>query len=279
MSCMISMLNETHQHSMLDLLINPPVEKKNSPPKINNQNIKTEKLTENALKSFNSWSFKREQPDAIDLMRKRVGARVADAQPVSFVLYWGKGPRDVLADPDLQCLRFLSTMAQRIKDAHAPGAAIKLIFTDTHAELNGHSRQAALGYFDSVLNRATEFGFAGCLLGDLVAEATRTPGFAVSEQEPETDVLEKLHACARKWYGGEDSLQGAKTYYQANMVEKLAVELAFPDSIFVTFNGSEFRSLFPARMPIFYMYSTKRGCAVKPWFVAAPAETAEALTV
>jgi hypothetical protein len=59
-----------------------------------------------------------------------------------------------------------------------------------------------------------------------------------------------------------------------NMIEKQAVEAAFPDAIFITFNGSEFRSLFPDRMPIFYMYSVRRGVAVKPWFM--PAEREEA---
>jgi L-tyrosine isonitrile synthase len=52
-----------------------------------------------------------------------------------------------------------------------------------------------------------------------------------------------------------------------NMVEKRAVEFAFPRSIFVTFNGSEFRSLFPERLPVFYMYSLRRGVSIKPWFL------------
>jgi hypothetical protein len=59
-----------------------------------------------------------------------------------------------------------------------------------------------------------------------------------------------------------------------NMIEKQAVEAAFPEAIFVTFNGSGLRTLFPDRMPIFYMYSIRRGVAVKPWFM--PAEPEEA---
>ena len=49
-------------------------------------------------------------------------------------------------------------------------------------------------------------------------------------------------------------------------------ELAFPNAVFITFNGSEFRCLFPDRMPIFYMYSLKRGVAVKPWFLPDEAQ-------
>src|SRR5260370_41864797 len=52
-----------------------------------------------------------------------------------------------------------------------------------------------------------------------------------------------------------------------NMVERRAVELAFPRSIFITFNCSELRSLFPEHLPIFYMYSLRRGTGVKPWFL------------
>ena len=58
------------------------------------------------------------------------------------------------------------------------------------------------------------------------------------------------------------------------MIEKQAVEAAFPDAVFVTFNGSGLRPLFPDRMPVFYMYSVRRGVAVKPWFM--PAELEEA---
>jgi hypothetical protein len=54
-----------------------------------------------------------------------------------------------------------------------------------------------------------------------------------------------------------------------NMIEKRAVELAFPRAIFITFSGSHLRCLFPARLPIFYMYSMRRGTSVKPWFLAA----------
>ena len=58
-----------------------------------------------------------------------------------------------------------------------------------------------------------------------------------------------------------------------NLIEQRVVERAFPGSIFVTFNGSDLRSLFPTQLPIFYMYSLRRGVAVKPWFL--PAEPAK----
>ncbi len=242
------------------------------------QNHKFRNNTDAIVKAFNSWSFKREQPDNAEMMRKQICTSVNESRPVSFVLYWGKGPRIGFADPDLQCLRFLAALAERIKGVYAHGVAITLIFTDTHAELNGHDRGAALAYFNAVSNGALDFNFDSCLLGDLVAKVSEVIGFEAQDETPNPEILKKLHICAQKWYGGgSDTLQGARSYYQANMIEKRAVELAFPGSIFITFNGSEFRSLFPERLPVFYMYSMKRGCAVKPWFIDAPMDRKEAL--
>jgi hypothetical protein len=48
--------------------------------------------------------------------------------------------------------------------------------------------------------------------------------------------------------------------------------MAFPHSIFITFNGSRLRALFPEHLPIFYMYSLRRGFSAKPWFVASDSE-------
>ncbi len=226
---------------------------------------------ETILQAFNTWSFKREQPDNAPLLLQAVSSAVQLAQPVPFVLYWGKGPRCELAEPDTICLNFLAALDARLRQVYEPGAAIKLIFTDTHATLNGHTPKAMRDYFGAVEPVARARGFSTCLLSDLVAQADAA-GSVNWAAEPITDeVLQKLGACAAKWFRGEGTpLDGATRYFQMNMVEKQAVQLAFPRSIFVTFNNSEFRCLFPERMPIFYMYSLRRGTGVKPWFMAGP---------
>ncbi len=226
---------------------------------------------ETVLRSFNTWAFKREQPADPQLMLQTISHAIALAAPVSFVLYWGKGPRCRVDEPDIACLDYLDALARRVRDAYAPGTAITLIFTDTHAELNGHSPHGVHEYFAEISACAGERGFETCFLSQLTRSAQADAAWAANEDVvvPE-ETLRRLSASARKWYRGDGTIgQGALKYYQMNMIERRAVELAFPQSIFVTFNGSDLRSLFPSCLPIFYMYSLRRGVSVKPWFLPA----------
>lgn len=200
-------------------------------------------------------------------MRQVIGRAVHRKEPVPFVLYWGKGPRNKAGAPEATCLSYLSSFADRIRRVYEKGAALALICTDTHANLNGHAAQAIDDYFNSVRTQAQSFGFTDCRLTELV-RVSQEAGVAANDADPDPLTLQKLSDCAAKWYRGEGSAnEGALEYYRMNMIEKRAVEFAFPNAMFVTFNGSEFRSLFPDHMPIFYMYSLKRGVAVKPWFL------------
>lgn len=223
------------------------------------------------IKSFNTWAFKREQPGNPERLVPVVEAAAQAGRPLEFVLYWGKGPRAAIAAPDLACLDYLGQLAERVRQVYAPGAIFRLIFTDTHASLNGHPAEAMNAYFGAIDAAAQARGFASTRLSDVVAFASET-GATATEEEPSGEILASLIACAAKWYRGEGSTeQGALDYHRMNMVEKRAVAAAFPEAIFVTFNGSEFRDLFPATMPIFYMYSLRRGVGVKPWFMTAQA--------
>src|SRR5580704_3313902 len=117
---------------------------------------------ETVLRSFNTWAFKREQPADPQLMSHMISELIAQGEPVSFVLYWGKGPRCRLGEPDIECLEYLGTLAQRVREAYKPGTVFRLIFTDTHAELNGHAPHGVREYFAEVGAYAVERGFETC---------------------------------------------------------------------------------------------------------------------
>lgn len=227
-------------------------------------------LAEAILKSFNTWAYKREQPSDLDAMLAVIEARAAADRPISFVLYWGKGPRDTLAAPDRQCLDHLAAMARRIEVVYSAGAHFTLLATDTHARLNGHAECAIDSYFDAVARAAGEHGMALVRLGALVAALPDevSDATAAAHDVATGAMLDMLGSCAAKWYrGGDDAEEGARRYLAMNLVERCAVEAHFPDSIFITFNGSAYRAMFPRRLPVFYMYSLRRGTSVKPWFL------------
>jgi hypothetical protein len=218
------------------------------------------------LQAFNTWAYKREQPTEPQVLLRSIASAIAKNDPISFVLYWGKGPRDSIAEPELACLDYLGQMRQRIENVYAPGAQFTLILTDTHASLNGHHKAAISNYFHAVRRVADPRFFSCCHLSDLV-EIVQQVAPEDDAKQPDAEILRKLEHCASKWYRGEESFSdGASNYYSMNMVERRAVEVVFPTSIFITFNGSEYRELFPASLPVFYMYSIKKGVSEKPWF-------------
>jgi hypothetical protein len=225
---------------------------------------------EKVLQAFNTWAFKREQPDNPLLMLQTISRSIALGEPIPFVLYWGKGPRSAIDAPEIECLEYIASLTRRVGEIYPQGTAVELIFTDTHAELNGHSPPSTRAYFAEIEACARKFGFAHCWMSHLTKAAGLAATDTLDDPSPDDGTLERLATSAAKWYRGHESPErAALIYYKLNMVEKRAVEIAFPHSIFITFNGRQLRCLFPKRLPIFYMYSLRRGVSIKPWFFSA----------
>lgn len=231
-----------------------------------NGHIPSPQVLDRVVQSFNTWAFKREQPSDSDLLRRFVQRAMFRAEPISFVLYWGKGPRATFSTFERQCLSYLESMATRISRVHAAGARFEIVYTDTHARLNGHAADQIDLYHRELVAAADRGHFTCCRLADLCgAFPVRAEDVA---NDPPEEVIDSLVRSANKWYrGGASPDDGARQYYKMNMIEREVIEHVFPTSIFLTFNGSELRPLFPRNLPIFYMYSIKRGVAVKPWFM------------
>jgi L-tyrosine isonitrile synthase len=223
---------------------------------------------EQILRSFNTRAFKREKPEKPELMLEFITRAHARHEPISFVEYWGKGLRPTLAAPEFACLDFLNSMISRIGEIYEPGTDFTLVFTDTHAALNGHSQASIHSYFQDLVRAARRYRFNICLLSTLMKAADLPPDETSEQQVPPAEVLAELRHSAVKWFKGEGSPEeGAIRYFRANMVERRVMERAFPRSIFITFNGSQLRSLFPDTLPIFYMFSLRHGISDKPWFL------------
>ena len=248
---------------------------KSDRPRPSRRDASDKVIVEAIDRAFNTWAFKREQPSDAELLQRCIASAVARGAPIPFVLYWGKGPRAEFADCDGQCLDYLASLSKRIAQRYPPGAIITLVCTDTHALHNGHSALSIQSYFTAIERAAATRHFACCRLGTL------TPTTALAEMLPVVDeipseTMQRLVRAAHRWYKGDGTaIEGARSYYRMNMTEKRAIERAFPETIFITFNGSDCRPLFPEQLPIFYMYSLKRGTSTKPWFMNADGSSAE----
>ena len=206
---------------------------------------RTRVVTEDVVRSFNTWAFKREQPSDLILLHKTVGQAVAQSRPVPFVLYWGKGPRSVVGAPEEQCLDYIATLELKIRAVYAPGARITLLLTDTHAELNSYSDLEIYTYYQSMEVAATQRGFNCQLLSKIVRTTQPVPATYIAERLDE-ELLGRLTTSATKWYRGDEApARAAERYFSLNMIEWRAVGELYSDAIFVTFNSSHFRLLFP----------------------------------
>jgi L-tyrosine isonitrile synthase len=225
---------------------------------------------QSVVDTFNTWYFKREQPADRTLLLQSIARAIQHSQPVSFVLYWGKGERNAISLPDVQCLDYLQELTSRIASVYSAGACLTLIFTDTHAALNGFPVSGTARYFSDMRTEAERRNLSTSLLSEVVSKAPSENCHHDNDDIP-PELLATLTASAQKWYGGElGAREGAIAYYRQNMIEKRAVQDVFPHSVFITFNGRTQRLLFPNNLPIFYMYSLRRGIAVKPWFMPSP---------
>ncbi len=230
-----------------------------------------QKMGEEVVKSFNTWRFKRSHPSSLELLQEFVGRAVSAKNSIPFVLYWGKGLRVQSGVNERACLDYLLEMGQRIGNAYGAGAHFDILYTDTHANLNGH-RACDIEEYMNNLKADCGNDFRVWKLSDVVAASkVNDSDVAVMPDEEVTEMVQRLVGCAEKWYrGGGQAADGAERYFWMNMVERIAVERTFSNSIFVTFNGSDMRPLFPLQLPIFYMYSVKKGTSVKPWFMDEP---------
>ena len=224
--------------------------------------------SDEVLKAFNTWAFKREQPYDISLLRSFVSHAVRKEVPVSFIAYWGKGPRNEIADPDLQCLPYLQQMMHRIDTIHKPRSELHLLLTDSHARLNDHKARSINKYFKAAEAAAHQRGFSSCRLQSPTAYMQLAPKMIFSQDlEHPKELLVELKKSSTKWHqGGKSVGVGAKRSFDMNIVKRRVIEKICLTSVSITLDSSDTCVLFPNKLPSFYMYSIKNGVDLRPWF-------------
>ena len=184
-----------------------------------------ERLVDEVVKKFNTWRFKRSQPSDTELLHKFVQWAIVTGNPIPFVLYWGKGMRAQSGVKERACLDYLLEMGRRIGDVYGPGAHFDILYTDTHATLNGHHPDDIEEYLKCLTADCGE-DFRVWRLSEVVSASKEAvedvPAIPAEEAE---EMIERLVVCAEKWYRGSGrAVDGAARYFRMNMVERIAVE-------------------------------------------------------
>ncbi|PJC24206.1 asparagine synthase (glutamine-hydrolyzing) [Candidatus Uhrbacteria bacterium CG_4_9_14_0_2_um_filter_41_50] len=224
------------------------------------------KLAGEILESFDTWQFKREQPKTEEKLLETILRSVRSKKPIEFVMYWGKGERDIIGEKEKEAILYLKKMLSMILEKYPFGSKVTLILTDTHAELNGHTKSQINQYFDSVITLARQAKFYTTNLSTLAIFDEQALMKKLGGEKISDELLNILVESSEKHCKKYNPDIGAKLYYLQNLIEKKEIEKSFSEAIFLTYNGNELDEIFPNKIPIFYMYSIKKGTSVKPWF-------------
>jgi len=231
-------------------------------------------LAAELLSRLDTWKFKRAHPSERDQILERFQTGLLSGEGITFVAYWGCGRRESLADPDreaLERLREFISLADR--QPYAPSKLV-LICTDVHAAINGKGQALAAGYFGQVGDYARRLGFDTVWLGELWKRAgLDQQAFLAGELKPPEstrvsfqEVRDELVQRAEKHSDVHAAEEAARMYYDACQLDAVAVEGAFKDAVFLTYNGPAASFTLP-RLPTMYVYSYKRKRTEKPWFI------------
>jgi asparagine synthase (glutamine-hydrolysing) len=225
------------------------------------------KLAKEIFESFDTWKFKREQPKTPEKIMENILQNIRTKKPITFVMYWGRGEKDVAGSEEIEAIKYLDEMLSKIRQKYLPGVEITFIFTDTHAKLNGYSESENDKYFDSVKKLAKKFEIKFLYLGELAKYNEDDLVSKIDTTEINPELFETLKNSSQKHCKKmKDHTVSVKLYFLQNQIEKKEIEKKFASSIFLTYNGSNLNDILPTGLPIFYMYSIEKGTSIKPWF-------------
>ncbi len=231
-------------------------------------------LRDEILSVLTGRKYRRSPAFQEDLLRERVQAAIMAATPIEFLMLWGCGDRDSLAEPDIAALAALGEILAEPRRLPHIRTGLHIMFTDQHAATNGRSIPHYQRYFQAIRDAAAGLDIDFSLESDLWADHGLThEAIDAFEQTPDFldywdrfPLREKFVAQATRHSASEDPVAAGRHYLATCRMERGLMQQAHPMAVFLTYNGPEFNDCFPA-LPTLYIYPGARGRTVKPWFV------------
>jgi len=194
-------------------------------------------------------------------------ARIRDlwlsSSTVRLLIYWGCFARDTIGPEEVSLVDYVENVRGTISSLGFSPCEIHVLFTDTHARLNGTEEQRIKSYGESMRLLVERQSWSMVALSDLVPPQTVhiDSGYA-KVFEREFGILKRQ---ANEIHTSPEGNSKAMEYLASNLSESAALLRNFPDSIFLHAGVSELNFLLPS-IPRLYIYSGLRQSTQKPWF-------------
>ncbi len=206
--------------------------------------------------------------NGFSLLKTKIGEIISNGLPIRIVGYWGveKKKYDRSDSDALDILEFLQENIRK----NYPLVNLNLILTDVHGSLNQLNQTSIKKYYSEIELNAIGRNLQVQYLSNLWkkygynSENVGKGSRSLAHSKIESFLL----MASQKHYRGKNKKQGAGFYKTTSFYDKKIIKKEYADSIFFTYNSSQWKSLLP-NLLILSFYGKKKGFHTKPWHICS----------
>jgi len=221
--------------------------------------------------------------------------REKNSDAIHFVKYWGASNKSALDNYDYDALLNLFGFVRVVEKEYKMNVQLTLVFTDTHALLNGYSRDGYREYYKQLRSILNKFNYIHIFMSDIIKPYLRLQGmedtsklitFLINRSKKDemlatlkrTDSFQLLKRSASKHscryfesqrYGDwsfDTPDQSAYAYILLNQIEAAYIGTKFLQNIFLTYMSESETELIAPHLPSVQLFSYRSGIRSRPWF-------------
>lgn len=257
-----------------------------------NNNLRDGKTLKSFLAEKNKSIRKKQITELDTYIHSRKGK---DKNVIRFVKYWGLSSKKFIDKFDLDAIIFLFGFLRSVEKKYKMDVHLTLVFTDTHAILNGYNPEIYNSYIKDIRHAMNCFNYSHVLMSEVLMPYIKQHNlndlnglisFIINEskqrQIPEylsgRISFNRLTDSASKYserylnknefddFGFDSSEQSAYAYILLNQTEKTYIEKVFFQSVFLTYTSDEEKEFIIPELPNLQIYSYRSGMRGRPWF-------------
>lgn len=227
--------------------------------------------------------------------------QIKSKSKIHFVQYWGASDKKYPDKYDFDALFHLFGFLRIVEKYYKIEVHLTLIFTDTHAILNGYSTENYKNYHREIRKILNEFNYSHVLMSEVLTPFAKSHNLkdtndliksvikqSISNKIPELimndesfEVLKRSADKHSKRLKNKDTYkdlsfssveQSAYAYILLNRIERQYVEKNFFQSVFLTYTSDIEKELIAPNLPTIQIYSIHKGLSCRPWFSFAKNE-------